>query len=394
MPPKGPSKRILFFFIAWIGGLLYFAQRWIFGPLIPSLMQEFHTDRTGLGIIGAASLWGYMFTPIIAGLLSDRFGRKYTILFGIFGFSTLTVICGLVSSPEHLFIGRLLTGMVEPFYFIILLAFTLELFPERPGFFLTAISSGSSLGWFVGPALAGWLLDLTGSWRAPFILTGLTGIVVAVLLILVWPQEGNKTRTGAFFDKSILKPANLIMLFLLSLTAMFQISAEFGFTMWYPVFLKTEIGTSATIAGLIAGLYGVGQFIGRPLLGWVSDKLGYRRVGISGGILMGVSLVLLLWVSSPLLRAIFTFQMGFIGGAVMGALWTFTGLVFPSFKGLALGVITTFAYATASAAPISIGYIGDHYSVLAGLLSIPVPCAFLAALAFLATYLLIPQMKR
>ncbi|MCX5806573.1 MAG: MFS transporter [Proteobacteria bacterium] len=389
-----PSKRILFFFIAWIGGLLYFAQRWIFGPLIPSLMQEFHTDRTGLGIIGAASLWGYMFTPIIAGLISDRFGRKYTILFGIFGFSALTVICGLVSSIGHLFIGRLLTGMIEPFYFVILLAFTLELFPERPGFFLTAISSGSSLGWFVGPASAGWLLDFTGSWRAPFILTGLAGIVVAVLLILVWPQEGNKTRAGAFFDKSIIKPANLIMLFLLSLTAMFQISAEFGFTMWYPVFLKTEIGTSATIAGLIAGLYGVGQFIGRPFLGWVSDKLGYRRVGISGGILMGTSLVLLLWVSSPFLRAIFTFQMGFIGGAVMGALWTFTGLVFPSFKGLALGVISTFAYAMASAAPISIGYIGDHYSVLAGLLSIPLPCAFLAALAFLATYLLIPQMKR
>ena len=394
MGPRGQSKRILFFFVAWVGGLLYFAQRWIFGPLIPSLMEEFHTDRTGLGVIGAASLWGYMFTPIIAGLISDRFGRKYTILFGIFGFSTLTVICGLVTTPGHLFVGRLLTGMVEPFYFIILLAFTLELFPERPGFFLTAISSGSSLGWFVGPALAGWLLDLTGSWRAPFILTGFAGLIVAVLLIFVWPQKENKTRTGTFFDKSILKPANLILLFLLSLTAMFQISSEFGFTMWYPVFLKTEIGTSATVAGLIAGLYGIGQFIGRPFFGWVSDKLGYRLVGVGGGIIMGTSLMLILWVSSPLLRAIFTFQMGFVGGAVMGALWTFTGLVFPSFKGLALGVITTFAYATASAAPISIGYIGDHYSVLTGLLSIPAPCAFLAVLSFLATYFLIPRTKR
>jgi hypothetical protein len=44
--------------------LLYFTQRWIFGPLIPPLMEEFHTDKTTLGVIGAASLWGYMFTPI------------------------------------------------------------------------------------------------------------------------------------------------------------------------------------------------------------------------------------------------------------------------------------------------------------------------------------------
>lgn len=66
--------------------VLYFTQRWIFGPLIPSFMEAFGADRTALGVVGAGSLWGYMFTPIIAGMLSDRFGRKYTVLFGIFGF--------------------------------------------------------------------------------------------------------------------------------------------------------------------------------------------------------------------------------------------------------------------------------------------------------------------
>jgi DHA1 family multidrug resistance protein-like MFS transporter len=326
--------------------------------------------------------------------LSDRFGRKNTILFGIFGFSTLTAICGLITGPSYLFAGRFFTGMVEPFYFIPMLAFTLELFPERPGFFLTAMSSGSSLGWFAGPALAGWLLDLTGTWRSPFLVAGIAGLFVAFLLLIAWPQEKRTIQTTAFFDRTILKPLNLAMLVLLGLTATFQISSEFGFTMWYPVFLKTELGFAATTAGLIAGLYGVGQCIGRPVLGWVSDKLGYRRVGIVCGFIMGVTLILILWVSNPVLRGYLTFQVGFIGAAVMGALWTFTGLVFPNFKGLALGVITTFAYATASLGPISIGYIGDHYSVAAGLLSVSVPCAFLAAFALLATYLIRATTKR
>jgi len=389
------NSRISFFILSWVGMLLYFTQRWIFGPLIPPLMEEFHTDKTALGVIGAASLWGYMFTPILAGLLSDRFGRKYTILFGIFGFSILTAVCGLVNGPNYLFAGRFFTGMVEPFYFIPMLAFTLELFPERPGFFLTAMSSGSSLGWFAGPALAGWLLDMTGTWRAPFLVAGIAGICVASLLLLAWPREETKTsKSGAFFDRSIMKPLNLVMIILLSLTATFQISSEFGFTMWYPVFLKTELGFAATAAGLLAGLYGVGQCIGRPVLGWISDKLGYRRVGIAAGFIMGTTLMLILWVDNPFLRGYFTFQVGFIGAAVMGALWTFTGLVFPNFKGLALGIITTFAYATASFAPISIGYIGDHYSVAAGLWAVSVPCSFLAALAFLSTFLLRPTTKR
>ena len=388
------SNRIVFFILGWIGMLLYFTQRWIFGPLIPPLMEEFHTDRTALGIIGAASLWGYMLTPIAAGVLSDRFGRKHAIIFGIFGFSLLTVVCGFSNGPRFLFFGRFLTGMVEAFYFIPILAFTLELFPERPGFFLTALSSGSSLGWFVGPALSGWLLDLTGSWRVPFFVAGLAGIFVAILLLTVWPNHGKTSATFRFFDRAILKRANLVMLVFLSLTGMFQISAEFGFTMWYPAFLKTELGFAATAAGLIAGLYGVGQCVGRPILGWVSDKLGYRRVGIICASIMGITLMVILATDNPILRAYCTFQAGFIGAAMMGAVWTFTGLVFPTFKGLALGVITTFGYATASLAPISIGYIGDHYSISTGLWVIAVPAVFLGALSLLSTFLIRPTAKR
>ncbi len=374
--------------------LLYFTQRWIFGPLIPPLMEEFHTDRTSLGIIGAASLWGYMLTPIAAGVLSDRFGRKQTIIFGIFGFSLLTVVCGLSNGPGFLFFGRFLTGMVEAFYFIPMLAFTLELFPERPGFFLTALSSGSSLGWFVGPALSGWLLDLTGTWRVPFFVAGVAGILVSIFLFAAWPDSSKTSATSRFFDRAILKRTNLIMLVFLSLTGMFQISAEFGFTMWYPAFLKTELGFAATPAGLIAGLYGVGQCVGRPILGWASDKLGYRRVGISCAFIMGITLIIILATDNSVLRAYCTFQAGFIGAAMMGAVWTFTGLVFPTFKGLALGVITTFGYATASLAPISIGYIGDRYSISTGLWVIAVPAVFLGALSLLSTFLIRPTTKR
>jgi YNFM family putative membrane transporter len=382
------SQRMAFFIMGWIGMLFYFAQRWIFGPLIPSLMQEFSADKTTLGIVGSASLWGYMFIPIMAGLISDRFGRKNAILFGIFGFSTLTIVSGLVNSANQLFWSRFFTGTVEAFYFVPIAAFTLELFPEKPAFFLGLLISGSSVGWFVGPAVAGWLLDITGTWRTAFIVIGLAGLGVAFLQWWFWPQAGSKARTGVFFDRVLLLPKNLLMLFFLGLVLTFQMASEFGFSMWFPVYLRTEVMMSATGAGLLAGFFGIGQALGRPTMGFVADRMGYRVIGLAGSILMGGFFVLSLWVTGTPLKALFTFAAGFIGAAATGGLWTFTGLVFTSFKGLALGVIVTFAYCASSLSPIAIGYIGDHHSIGAALWMVTVPCAFAAGITMIPTFLL------
>ena len=79
---RSKPGRMAYFIMGWLGMLFYFTQRWIIGPLIPSLMQAFGVDSTTMGLIGSASMWGYLFIPIAAGLFSDRFGRKYTILRG------------------------------------------------------------------------------------------------------------------------------------------------------------------------------------------------------------------------------------------------------------------------------------------------------------------------
>ncbi|MGC1403377.1 MAG: MFS transporter [Thermodesulfobacteriota bacterium] len=382
------SNKWTFFFLGWLGMVLYFTQRWIFGPVIPALIKEFQINKTVVGTIGSASIMGYMLTPILAGWLSDRFGRKQAILFGLIGLSSLTVLCGLAHSANQLFVARFFTGVTEAFFFIPLLAFTLELFPERPGFFLTLMSSGSSLGWFVGPALAGWLLNATGNWRSPFWVTGVIGLALSGLLFLFWPKLNIQRPSGPYFKKGLLKSGRLLMLILLGLVAAFQISAEFGFTMWYPAYLELELRLTTAVAGIMAGLYGLGQFVGRPVLGWISDKVGYHRVGTVSGLALTFFLILALEVKQPTFQGLFILLAGFIGSGVMGALWTSTGLIFPNFKGLALGIITTMGYALATTAPVLIGYIADHHSVGLGLWIVCIPAAFLAAMAFLVSNLI------
>ena len=382
------SNRMAFFVMGWCGMFFYFAQRWLFGPLIPSLMEDFGADSATLGVIGSASMWGYMCIPIVAGIISDRFGRKYVILFGIFGFSLLTAASGLVNGANQLFWIRFFTGTAEAFYFVPLAAFTLELFPERPAFFLGLLISGSALGWFAGPAASGWLLDLTGTWRTPFFVVGGAGLIVAFFQWKLWPDMIQGTRSSVFFDRALLVPGNALMLLFLGLVLTFQMASEFGFSMWFPVYLRKEVLMSATGAGLLAGFFGIGQAIGRPVMGFVADRTGYRRTGVAGSILMGICFMLTLSVTSTPLRILFTLLAGFIGTAATGGLWTFTGIVFASFKGLALGLIVTLAYCVSSLSPMAIGYIGKHYSISTALWTVTIPCAFAAAASFMPTFIL------
>jgi MFS family permease len=97
--------------------------------------------------------------------------------------------------------------------------------------------------------------------------------------------------------------------------------------------------------------------------------------------------MLILKVDNAAVRSSITFFTGFVGCAVMGSLWTFTGLTFARTRGLALGVLTTWSYAIASLSPITIGWIGDHYRVSTGLLVICVPVVFLACATFAVTAL-------
>ncbi|HMK64244.1 MAG TPA: MFS transporter [Thermodesulfobacteriota bacterium] len=376
-------NKLIFFVLGWLGMVLYFAQRWIFGPIIPALMKEFQITKTAVGTIGSASIMGYMLSPILAGWLSDRFGRKKAILFGLSGLSSLTIFCGLAQSSNQLFVARFFTGVTEPFFFIPMLAFTLELFTERPGFFLTLMSSGSSLGWFVGPALAGWLLNTTGNWRSPFWAAGVTGLVLSGLLVQFWPRMETTIPSGSYFKKGLFKSGRVPVLIFLGFVAAFQISAEFGFTMWFPAFLELELKMTTAAAGMMAGLYGLGQFVGRPVLGWISDKKGYHQVGTVSGLILTLFLILALEIRQPTLQGLAILLGGFIGSGVMGALWTSTGLIFADSKGLALGLITTAGYALATLAPVLIGYIADQRSVGLGLWLVCIPAAFLAALAFL-----------
>jgi EmrB/QacA subfamily drug resistance transporter len=136
---------------------------------------------------------------ILAGALTDAYGRRRMFLLGLAGFGIMSALCGLAPNLETLVVLRVLQGLAGAFLVPGSLALITAGFsgPLRGRAF--GIWSGASSGTtLLGPALGGVLVD-TISWRAAFLINI---PIIAVALYATWRYvpESRSDAPPAGFD--------------------------------------------------------------------------------------------------------------------------------------------------------------------------------------------------
>ena len=136
---------------------------------------------------------------ILAGALSDRYGRRRVYAIGLAGFAITSALCGLAPSLEVLVVARLLQGAAGALMVPGALSIITQTFPEnergRAFGLWTAATSALSL---VGPLVGGLLVDTIG-WRVAF-LVNVPILAVALVITLRHVQETRDTDTDRRFD--------------------------------------------------------------------------------------------------------------------------------------------------------------------------------------------------
>jgi SP family arabinose:H+ symporter-like MFS transporter len=160
LPEKGSlSYFTVLCFIAAIGGFLFGFDTAVISGINPLLEKQFHLENQPLmrGWVVSSALVGCVIGSMLAGLLSDLFGRKRILVVSgtLFGLSALG--CSLAPSPLILSIPRLIgglgvgvAGMVVPLYIA-------EISPARlrgrmVTFYQLAITIGILLAYFSNAA--------------------------------------------------------------------------------------------------------------------------------------------------------------------------------------------------------------------------------------------------
>jgi EmrB/QacA subfamily drug resistance transporter len=136
---------------------------------------------------------------ILAGALSDHYGRRRVYAIGLVGFAATSALCGLAPTLEWLIVFRLAQGAAGALLIPGSLALITHAFdgPERGRAFGIWAASTSALT-VIGPIVGGSLVDTLG-WRVAFLINvPLLGFALWATLAHV--QESRDTETTGRFD--------------------------------------------------------------------------------------------------------------------------------------------------------------------------------------------------
>lgn len=294
----------------WIIFLTVFIDLLGFGILIPMLptfaQNELMMNETLIGLnIGIFSLMQFIFNPLW-GRLSDIYGRKPILIFGLTGnvFSyiiTGLVLSGALKSVLLLFVSRALAGFFSANIGAAMAYISDVTPPKDRSKGMGLIGAAFGLGFVFGPFIGGVLAKRFGFGFPTFLSAGLSMLALILTMIFVnesLPKELRGTKSmGGFNIKngwnklvSALKHPHVGFLILLYFVVVFSISNIFS---TFQLYAESKDGFSFDIEQVsylfaFSGLVGAltqGIFI-RPILK-IFDE---RKVFIAGCLIMGIGL--------------------------------------------------------------------------------------------------------
>jgi MFS family permease len=263
---------------------LNYLDRNVFSIVLEAIKAEMVLTDTALGLVGGlAFMLFYSTLGIPIAFLADRFSRRRIIAAGLTVWSVMTVCTGFVSNVWQLVLCRFMVGAGEACGAAPSNSMLADLYPkERRSLALSILTSGSTIGVFLGLLIGGWVNELYG-WRMVFIVAGAPGVLVALLFLATVrePRRGGSEAAPSLVSSTFMQDLRFLFG---SRTYRYLIFGGcivgvhlFGSIIWNPSFLirvhdlnSGEAGTYLAFARGPIGVFGV--FLG----GYLTDRLSRR----------------------------------------------------------------------------------------------------------------------
>ena len=273
--------------------LLSQGMRFAIGPFLKPVSAELGLDRGTFSLVVSLGLFLFgAFMPVV-GRLVDRFGPRLVCSGGVVVMATSLVLSGLVTSVWQFLLyyavigslGVAATGHVTGSVAVA------RWFVRRRGLAMSALGAAGMAGIALMVPVAMWCI-LRFGWRASFVILGLGSLVVMLPLTLLVLRDAPE-RLGLRPDGDAAPPpaaavaviertgtADAIRLpsFWLLSAGLFNCGFSMSLLSAHGVPMLTDHGFHPMTASSAIGFLGMTAIGGGLLLGFISDRWGYKPV--------------------------------------------------------------------------------------------------------------------
>jgi EmrB/QacA subfamily drug resistance transporter len=302
-----------------------------------------------VGDLGGFSLYSWVFsgyllmnsvTVLIYGKLSDLFGRKPVLTFGIIVFLVGSILCGFAGTMNQLIVYRFIQGLGAGAVMPVAMTIVGDIYSKEERAQIQGyLSSVWGISAIIGPALGGLFVEHI-SWRLVFWVNIPLGILAIILLWLFLNETVEKRKHSIDYFGSILLTVGIssfmlilveggvhwawtsfpilslstlsILCFLLFVVVERKASEPImpfeiwrnrsisianivslttgmmliGISSFLPAFVQGVMGKSPTVAGFTLTTMSIGWPIAAALSGKWLLKIGYRNTSLLGGLFL------------------------------------------------------------------------------------------------------------
>jgi len=384
--PTGQHYRILF--MSWAGWVFDFYDLILFTFLLIPIGKELQLSNVELSFVLGGSLAATAIGGVIAGVLSDRWGRKFVLQWTILTYSIGTFFSGFSPNLAWLLVFRVITGFGVGGEWATGQTYVGETFPPRVrGWYSALMQTGAPFGIVLASLVGGFAEPLIG-WKACFFVSVLPALLVVYIRKNlpesdVWLERktldaanGSNTRSAlsdALRKFYLLFSQSQRTMFIKSLVlAIFGMSAYWFTYSWLPGYLHQQRQFSLVKSASWMLVSQAGGVLGYLSFGLVADRYGRRPAYSVYTFIMAAGLVMitLLWnqiVTYPPIILSCMFLVGFGTGMFSGYGPLFAELFPTEIRNTAMGSAFNLARGIQFFTPVIIAAIGETYGLSGGI---------------------------
>ncbi|HEX9485017.1 MAG TPA: MFS transporter [Gemmatimonadaceae bacterium] len=345
----------------------------LFSLTLASVIADLGLTKAQAGALGSITLLGGAAGGLLFGHVADRYGRTRALMASVLIYSVFTAACGFSQTLWQFAVFRALLGLGMGGEWASGAALVSETWPSRVRGRALGFMQGS---WAIGFAAAAIVVSIVlprFGWRAVFFV----GVLPA--LFTVWVQRNVKepevwlsrrAASGDTIATGHARPARFADMFhgrMLPLTAavtFMNACALFGWwglNGWVPAYLSLPraqggIGLDTTVMSWLIVAMQVGMWFGYITFGYITDRVGRKRVYIAYLVMASILLPLYGATRQPLVLLLLGPLVAFFGTGFFSGFGAVTAEIYPtSIRATAQGFTYNIGRVASAAAPFTVG---------------------------------------